>query len=88
MATSTKKIIRISVVALVLAAVGLGLWMWNKPHKDIKNAHAIDITAENYIKLLSLIRPRQKQLISIRYCKYPEQYHRFQKINSSSRSSL
>ena len=46
MATSTKKIIRISVVALVLAAVGLGLWMWNKPHKDIKNAHAIDITAE------------------------------------------
>jgi hypothetical protein len=46
MAASTKKIILFSSVALALAAAGLGLWMWNKPHKDIKNAKAIDITAE------------------------------------------
>lgn len=41
----TKKIILITVVAIIVIAAITGYMMWNKPHKDVKDADAVKITA-------------------------------------------
>ena len=41
----TKKIILITIVAIVVISAITGYMMWNKPHKDVKDADAVKITA-------------------------------------------
>ena len=41
----TKKTILITVIAIIVIAAITGYMMWNKPHKDVKDADAIKITA-------------------------------------------
>ena len=41
----TKKIVLITVVAIIVIAAITGYMMWNKPHKDVKDADAVKITA-------------------------------------------
>ena len=41
----TKKTILITVIAIIVIAAITGYMMWNKPHKDVKDADAVKITA-------------------------------------------
>ncbi len=42
---SKKKVLLISILVLAGAAALTGYMMWNKPHKDVKDAHGVQITA-------------------------------------------
>ena len=45
MTKKTKKIILIAVLAIIVITAVTGYMMWNKPHKDVKEADAVKITA-------------------------------------------
>jgi len=42
---SRKKVIGISAIVVVLAAALMGYMLWNKPHKEVKDASGVKITA-------------------------------------------
>ncbi len=41
----TKKIILITIIVIIAATTVVGYLMWNKPHKDVKDAASVKITA-------------------------------------------
>ena len=45
MSKRTKKIILLIIAALVVCAAIMGYMLWNKPHRDVKDADAIAINA-------------------------------------------
>ena len=45
MARKTKKIILITAIAIIAVTAVTGYMLWNKPHKNVKDADAVKITA-------------------------------------------
>ena len=45
MTKKTKKTILYSILGLIVIAAGTGYYLWNKPHKDVKHASGIAVSA-------------------------------------------
>ena len=56
-----RKILTIFTV-LILAGIGYGLYVWNKPHRDVKNEQAIVISAEAIFDSFTVNEKRADEL--------------------------
>ena len=64
MTGKAKRNILIFFIAIVLLGIITGYMIWNKPHRDVKEASAVKITMPlNCIKFLRLIRLMRRQNI-------------------------
>jgi hypothetical protein len=45
MTKKTKKTILLTVLVIILGGAGFGYYMWNKPHRGVKNADSIKVIA-------------------------------------------
>lgn len=62
MTKRTKRTILFSILAVMLTGVCVGYYLWNKPHKDVKHADAITVTAVELYNIFNTDSGKAKSL--------------------------
>jgi hypothetical protein len=62
MTHNSKKLILFIIIAIAIAGFAIGYTIWNKPHKDVKDAKAIPVEAISLYNLYTADSEKAKQL--------------------------